>query len=224
MKINNRKFFKKGLTKKNLCDIITESKILGHRQAVRQRTLTPSLPRFESQCPSQRKGHLRVSFLRWLGHSSLQSLLRKRSDAELGSHSSRKPMGARSREARRRILAAGEYPSARHSRSGIRFAFPARRSGSSLTRAASKNLHAKREYPSARQSRSGIRFAFAARRQNIFCRAGVYSRRFVFHRLFSAGASPRPTIKRRACESSPQASTLVPKTDSRGRLSLQLNV
>ena len=25
----------------------------------------------------QRKGHLRVSFLRWLGHSSRQSLLRK---------------------------------------------------------------------------------------------------------------------------------------------------
>ena len=58
--------------------------------------------------------------------------------------------------------------------------------------------------------RRRIRFAFAARRSNIFCRAGVYSRRFVFLRLFSAGASPRPTIKRRACESSPKASTLVP--------------
>ena len=31
--------------------------------------------------------------------------------AELGSHSSRKPKGAGSREARRRILAVGEYPS-----------------------------------------------------------------------------------------------------------------
>ena len=50
-----------------------------------------------------------------------------------------------------------------------------------------------------------IRFAFAARRSNIFCRAGVYSRRFVFHRLFSAGASPRPTIKHRACESRSEA-------------------
>ncbi len=34
--------------------------------------------------------------------------------AELGSHSSRKPTGARSREGRRRILAKGEYPSAQH--------------------------------------------------------------------------------------------------------------
>ena len=32
-----------------------------------------------------------MSFLRWLGHSSLQSSLCERSDAELGSHSSRKP-------------------------------------------------------------------------------------------------------------------------------------
>ena len=40
----------------------------------------------------QRKGHLRVSFLRWLGHSSLRSSLCERSDAELGSHS---PLGDR---------------------------------------------------------------------------------------------------------------------------------
>ena len=39
-------FSKKGLTKQFLCDIIAKS--MGHRQAVRQRTLTPSLPRFES--------------------------------------------------------------------------------------------------------------------------------------------------------------------------------
>ena len=56
-----------------------------------------------------------------------------------------------------------------------------------------------------RANRRRIRFAFATRRSNIFCRAGVYSRRFVFHRLFSAGASPRPTIKRRVCESRSEA-------------------
>ena len=43
----------------------------------------------------QRKGHLRVSFLRWLGHSSLQSSLCEQSDAELASHSPQAVVGER---------------------------------------------------------------------------------------------------------------------------------
>ena len=46
------------LTNQNKSAIITKSKILGHRQAVRQRTLTPSLPRFESWCRSQKNSIL----------------------------------------------------------------------------------------------------------------------------------------------------------------------
>ena len=72
------KFFKNLLTTPSESAIITcvenDNTILGHRQAVRHQTLTLTFPGFESLCPSQRKGHLRVSFLRWLRYRRRSSV------------------------------------------------------------------------------------------------------------------------------------------------------
>ena len=58
--------------------VAESTKRLGEESSPKASTLVPA---------KQRKGRQSASFLRWLGHSSLQSSLCERSDAELGSHS-----------------------------------------------------------------------------------------------------------------------------------------
>ena len=76
-----------------------------------------------------------------------------------GSHSSQSRRGARSPAARRRILAAGEYPSAEHSSahrrcSGLGSHSPLGDRQARLSGEERANLRAQREYPSAAAKKS----------------------------------------------------------------------